>query len=97
VQARRIVVAQLAHVASAQAPGLAGHNGGGYLAAGLHGSVAVLDFGTRLREFFERDEGVRGVEADADKINEISKINWGQLSHTNIVMGRRKKPGALRT
>jgi hypothetical protein len=52
-----------------------------------------LDFGTRLREFVERDEGVRGVEADADDIN---RINRWQLSHTDIVMGWRKKVSARR-
>ena len=34
VQAGRIVVAQLADVAGAEAPGLTGNDGGGYLAAG---------------------------------------------------------------
>jgi len=36
VQARGVVIAQLAHVAGAQAPGLAGDNGGGDLTTGLN-------------------------------------------------------------
>ena len=50
VQARRIVVAELAHVAGAQAPGLAGDDGGRHLAAGLRGSIGVVDLGAGLRE-----------------------------------------------
>ncbi len=81
MQARSIVVSELAHVAAAQTPGLAGHNGGGYLAAGLDGTTGILDLGTGLRESFERDEGVCGVEADADQ------VNLGQNHHSAIVTG----------
>ena len=72
VQARRVVAAKFTNVACAQAPGLAGHDGGGHLTAGLCGPIAVLDFGARLRKSLERNESVRRVQADADDINETN-------------------------
>ena len=64
-----IVVAKLADVAGAQSPGLAGDDGGGDLAAGLDGGVGVFGLGTAGGVGFERDERVRGVEADAYQVN----------------------------
>lgn len=82
MQARRIVVAKLADVAGSKAPGLAGDDGGGDLAAGLRGPIAVVDFRAGLGKSLERNQGVRGIQADADDINEI---NGRQISHKNIV------------
>ena len=93
VQAGRVVIAELADVAGAQAPGLAGHNGCGYLSAGLRRPLAIVDLGAGLGKSLERNQSIRGVQADADNINEII---LGQLIHRIIVMGRRKRPSALR-
>ena len=55
VQAGRIVVAQLADVARADAPGLTGNDGGCYLAAGLDRAGGILDLGAGLRKLLERN------------------------------------------
>ncbi len=46
MKARGIVVAEFAHVARLHSPGLAGHDGGGDLAAGLPVPIAVMDLGS---------------------------------------------------
>ena len=63
------VVAELADVAGAEAPVLAGDDGGGDLSAGKNGGGGVLDLGAALGEPGERDDGIGGVEADADEVN----------------------------
>jgi hypothetical protein len=63
------VIAELADVASGDTPALAGDYGRGDLASGKDSHVAILDFGAAQRVLDERDYGVGGVEADADKID----------------------------
>jgi len=69
MKAGGVIVAQLADVAGAETPGLAGDDGGGYLAAGQDGRVSVFGFGAADRVAGERDEGISGVEAYADEID----------------------------
>ena len=74
------VVAELADVARAESPGLAGEDGAGGLAAGKDGGVVVLDLGAAGGIGGEVDQRVRGVEAHADKVNQR------RLGHGGIVM-----------
>src|SRR3981189_3751356 len=61
------VVAELADVAGAEAPVLAGDYGGGDLAAGEDGGGGVFDLGASRGVGGKRDDGVGGVEAYADE------------------------------
>ena len=84
MQTSGVVVTQLAHVARAQAPGLAGHHGGGHLAAGhapLAAMYSTLEPGAGKRQ--QRDQRVGGVQAHADQ------VDLGQTGHSDIVMGRK--------
>ncbi len=81
MKAGSVVFAELADVAGAEAPGLAGDDGGGGLAAGQKRPGGILDLGAALGEGGKRDEGVGGVEPDADEIN---LWGWG---HGVIVKG----------
>jgi hypothetical protein len=69
MEAGGIVFAELADVAGGEAPGGAGDDCGGGLAAGLEGACGVLDLGAALGEDGEVDERVGGVEAYADDVN----------------------------
>jgi hypothetical protein len=74
------IVAQLADIAGAEAPVLAGDDGGGDLSAGEEGEVAVLGLGAAGGIGGEGNYGVGGVEADADE------IDLGKLRHKGQYM-----------
>ena len=63
------VVAELADVAGGHAPVLTGDNGGCDLAAGEYGDGVVLDLGAAGRVVGEGDDGIGGVEPDADEVD----------------------------
>ena len=63
------VVAEFADVAGAEAPVLAGDDGGGDLSAGEGADGGVFGLGAAGGVGGERDDGVGGVEADADKVD----------------------------
>src|ERR1022692_166340 len=69
MQPGAVVVAELAHVAGAHSPVLAGNDGAGGLTTGHDGRVTALDFGAARGEGFERDQGVCGVEPNAYQVN----------------------------
>ena len=72
MQAGGIVIAELADVAGAQAPLLAGYDGGCDLTAGEDGGGLVLDLGALLGVGREGDYGVGCIEPHADEVDE-----WG--------------------
>ena len=76
-----LVVAELADVARAEAPGLAGDDGAGGLAAGEDAGVVELDLGAAGGIGGEMNQRVRGVEAHTDKVNQR------RLGHGGIVAG----------
>jgi len=63
-----VVVPDFADVTGAQTPVLAGNHGGGDLAAEQNLRGAKFDFGAAGRIVGDGDEGVGGVEADADDV-----------------------------
>ncbi len=63
------VIAEFADVTRLETPELAGDHGGGDLAAGEDGDVAVLGFGAALGVVCEGDYGVGGVESYAYKVD----------------------------
>ena len=63
------VIAELADVASAEMPVLAGDYGGGDLSAGKGADGGVFSLGAAGGEFGERDDGVGGVEAYSDQVD----------------------------
>jgi len=63
-----VVIADFADVTRAQAPVLAGDHGGGNLAAEQNLRGTKFDFGAAGRIVGDGDEGVGGVEADADDV-----------------------------
>ncbi len=63
------VVAEFADVAGAQAPVLAGDDGGRDLSAGEGADGGVFGLGAAGGVGGERDNGVGGVQSDADKVN----------------------------
>ncbi len=63
------VVAELADVACAETPVLAGDYGGGDLSAGEGADGGVFGLGAAGGEFGEGDDGVGGVEAYADQVD----------------------------
>ena len=73
----RGVVTELADVARGQAPGGAGGDGGGNLSAGQGEQIAELDLAAGERKTGQDDEGVGGVEAEADDIDERRGMRSG--------------------
>jgi len=69
MQRGRGVIADLADVARAESPLLAGHDGGGDLAAGQNCCGANFDFGAARGKVRDGNQGVNGIEADADEID----------------------------
>jgi hypothetical protein len=63
------VIAHNAYVARGQAPLLASHHGGGDLATRQHAGRTVFDFGATRRKSRERDERIRRIQANTDKVN----------------------------
>ena len=63
------IVAELADIAGAEAPVLAGDDGGGDLSAGKSADGGVLGLGAARGVGGERDDRVGGVETDADEVN----------------------------
>ena len=89
VQSRRVVVAQLAHVAGAQSPGLAGNHRGCRLPSRHHAGRAVLHLRAARRVIGQGNQRVRGVQSHAHQ------VDLRQLRHADIVIGSGEKP-ALR-
>ena len=79
VQPGGIVVTQLADVACAHPPLLAGDHGRRDLAAGQHAGIAVLHLGTGSGIGVERDQRVGRVQSDADQIH-----FWQFLHHFTV-------------
>jgi hypothetical protein len=69
VQGGRKVVADFADVAGAKSPGLAGDHGGGDLAAGEDVGGTEFNLGAGGRVVVNGNQGVGGVEPDADYID----------------------------
>ena len=65
----RSVITDLADVARAESPLLAGHDGSGDLAAGQDRCGANFDFGAARGKVRDGDQGVDGVETHADEID----------------------------
>jgi hypothetical protein len=63
------VIAQTADVSGAHAPSLTGNDSAGDLAARQHIGSAELNFGALDRVVRKRDNGIGGVQPNADKVN----------------------------
>ena len=62
-----VVVTELADVARGEAPGLAGDDGGGGLAAGQDAGAGVFGLGAAGRKMRERNQRVNGIETHATR------------------------------
>jgi hypothetical protein len=66
---RGVVIAKFANVTGAEAPGLASDDCAGDFPTRKNAGGFEFDFGAARGKLSERDEGVGGVEADADYVN----------------------------
>jgi len=69
VKVGSIIITEFADVPGSESPGLASDHGAGDLAPGKNAGGFEFDFGAARWIFVERDECVRGVEADPDHVN----------------------------
>lgn len=65
----RSIVAQLADVARMQTPVLARNNRGRNLSAGSYRHIPVFHLGAESRINGERNQRVRGIQSNSDKVN----------------------------
>ncbi len=94
------IVAELANVARGESPGGAGSDGGGNLATGKRGEVGELDLGAGHGKTRQSDDGVGGIESDADDIDggieiavlrKIRRLSWkGRLQEDSLTSGGRR-------
>jgi hypothetical protein len=70
MQPANVVIADLADIARAPSPALAGHSSSRNLPAKLKLLRNDLDFRIKYREVRELKYGIRGVQAHTDKIHE---------------------------
>jgi len=87
----RVVISQLAHIASGQSPGLTRNHSGCRLPARKNGCLGVFNLGAALGVIRKRDQRVGSIQSHPDKINQR------QLCHGDYCKVRYAKRVALQS